>query len=94
MKMILRGHEGSTSACEVQCVQGCCLTPEQVQPLTQRQWLRIPASDRTTQRGRHQRQRSFLLAEQGFAGDGEQRPLVPRSRYSPRLKPGVRLHVL
>jgi hypothetical protein len=27
-------------------------------------------------------------AEQGFAGDGEQRPL--RSRSSPRLKPGVR----
>ena len=30
-------------------------------------------------------------AEQGFAGDGEQRPLVPRSRSSPRLKPSVRL---
>ena len=30
-------------------------------------------------------------AEQGFAGDGEQRPLVPRSRSSPRLKPGVSL---
>jgi hypothetical protein len=29
------------------------------------------------------------LAEQGFAGDGEQRPLVPRSRSSPRLKPSV-----
>jgi hypothetical protein len=29
-------------------------------------------------------------AEQGFAGDGEQRPLVPRSRSSPRLKPSVR----
>ena len=29
--------------------------------------------------------------EQGFAGDGEERPLVPRSRSSPRLKPGVRL---
>src|SRR5262249_21394798 len=26
---------------------------------------------------------------QGFAGDGEQRPLVPRSRSSPRLKLGV-----
>ncbi len=25
------------------------------------------------------------------AGDGEQRPLVPRSRSSPRLTPGVRL---
>ena len=32
-------------------------------------------------------------AEQGFAGDGEQRPLVPRSRYSPRLKPSVRCQV-
>src|SRR5437763_10481270 len=30
-------------------------------------------------------------AEQGFAGDGEQHPLVPRSLSSPRLKPGVRL---
>ena len=29
-------------------------------------------------------------AEQGGAGDGEQRPLVPRSRSSPRLTPGVR----
>jgi hypothetical protein len=29
-------------------------------------------------------------AEQGFAGDGEQCPLVPRSRSSPRLKPSVR----
>ena len=28
--------------------------------------------------------------EQGFAGDGFQRPLVPRSRFQPRLKPGVR----
>src|SRR5712691_6496909 len=27
---------------------------------------------------------------QGFAGDGCQRPLVPRSRASPRLKPSVR----
>jgi hypothetical protein len=26
-------------------------------------------------------------AEQGFAGDGEQRPLLRRSRSSPRLKP-------
>ena len=30
-----------------------------------------------------------LLAEQRHAGDGEQRPLVPRSRSSPRLKPSV-----
>jgi len=29
-------------------------------------------------------------AEQGFAGDGKQPPLVPRSGYFPRLKPGVR----
>jgi hypothetical protein len=29
-------------------------------------------------------------AEQGFAGDGEQRPLVPRSHCSPHLTPGVR----
>jgi hypothetical protein len=29
-------------------------------------------------------------AQQGHAGDGEQRPLVPRSRCSPRLMPGVR----
>jgi hypothetical protein len=27
---------------------------------------------------------------QGFAGDDEQRPPVPRSRSSPRLKPSVR----
>ncbi len=30
-------------------------------------------------------------AQQGHAGDGEQRPLVPRSRCPPRLMPGVRL---
>ena len=30
------------------------------------------------------------LAEQGFAGDGEQRPL--RSRSSPSLKPDVSVH--
>ena len=30
-------------------------------------------------------------AQQGHAGDGEQRPLVPRSRCSPRLMPSVRL---
>ena len=30
-------------------------------------------------------------AQQGHAGDGEQRPLVPRSRSSPRLTPSVRL---
>lgn len=29
------------------------------------------------------------LAEHWHAGDGEQRPLVPRSRSSPRLMPGV-----
>jgi hypothetical protein len=28
-------------------------------------------------------------AQQGHPGDGEQRPLVPRSRCSPRLMPGV-----
>jgi hypothetical protein len=52
-----------------------------------------------TERGRR-KQRSTLIgavsakgfAEQGGAGDGEQRPLVPRSRYSPRLTPGVRCH--
>jgi len=33
-----------------------------------------------------------LYTYKGFAGDGEQRPLVPRSRSSPRLKPSVRLH--
>ena len=32
-------------------------------------------------------------AEQGFAGDGFQRPLVPRSRFQPRLKPGVKSFV-
>ena len=30
-------------------------------------------------------------AEQGFAGDGGQRPLVPRSRFWARLTPSVRL---
>jgi hypothetical protein len=30
-------------------------------------------------------------AQQGGAGDGKQRPLVPRSRCLPRLTPGVRL---
>ena len=30
-------------------------------------------------------------AQQGGAGDGKQRPLVPRSRSLPRLTPGVRL---
>jgi len=30
------------------------------------------------------------LAEQARAGDGFQRPLVPRSRFQPRLTPGVR----
>ena len=42
-------------------------------------WDGLPARRRTT-----------TYAQQGFAGDGEQRPLVPRSRSSPRLKPGVR----
>src|SRR5215470_6042055 len=32
-----------------------------------------------------------LYTYKGFAGDGEQRPLVPRSRSPPRLKPGVGL---
>jgi hypothetical protein len=32
-----------------------------------------------------------LYTYKGFAGDGKQRPLVPRSRSSPRLKPSVRL---
>jgi hypothetical protein len=31
------------------------------------------------------------VAKHGFAGDGKQRPLVPRSRCLPRLKPSVRL---
>jgi hypothetical protein len=30
------------------------------------------------------------MAEPGGAGDGKQRPLVPRSRCSPRLAPSVR----
>jgi hypothetical protein len=29
----------------------------------------------------------------GHAGDGVQRPLVPRSRFPPRLMPGVMRHV-
>ena len=29
---------------------------------------------------------------EGHAGDGFQRPLVPRFRFQPRLMPGVRLH--
>jgi hypothetical protein len=35
------------------------------------------------------RRGTTTYAQQGFAGDGEQRPLVPRSRCSPRLKPSV-----
>ena len=34
--------------------------------------------------------RGRACAEQGHAGDCKQRPLVPRSRCSPRLMPGVR----
>ena len=30
-----------------------------------------------------------VLAQQGHAGDGKQRPLVPRSGCSPRLMPSV-----
>ena len=30
-------------------------------------------------------------AEQGPGADGFQRPLVPRSRFQPQLRPGVRL---
>ena len=34
------------------------------------------------------------MAEQGGAGDGKQRPLVPRSRSLPRLTPGELLDKL
>jgi len=86
----LAAAEGATRAREVQCVQECCLPWEQVHTLVLRQWLRLPASRRAVQRRRHESQGGFFLAEQSRAGDGEQRPLVPRSRCSPRLTPGAR----
>src|SRR5262249_28693389 len=41
-------------------------------------------------RGSKTRSGTRTCAQQGPAGDGEQRPLVPRSRCSPRLKRSVR----
>jgi hypothetical protein len=40
-------------------------------------------------RGSKTRSGTRACAQQGPAGDGEQRPLVPRSRFSPRLRPSV-----
>ena len=66
-----------------------CQCPRTTRGLTQRRCPSTQAMPRQKNRGQAPRATAYP-AEQARAGDGFQRPLVPRSRFQPRLTRGVR----